>query len=189
MGFGTRLLILLLGILWDLMRDELNLLSSALKSTGLQLPYPSLGCSQCWLSYWLLILLQFPATISLSSVFWHGQLKVLISSFGLCQQFPSGSTVASGILWIKHILSSTLSFMNNIGLAPHFLAIVIIDSRFHIENCLSLYWVFLVLYFHFFPFDYQSKSMVLVDFNYLACSLCSLVVHSSVLCLSFLFLL
>ena len=87
---------------------------------------------------------QFHARISLNFRLRHGQLRVLISHLS-CQYF-SGPNSASGILWGRDMWSNTVSSMSNMQVFNHFLGNLIIYSRFHKENWLSLYWFF------FFPF-------------------------------------
>ena len=91
---------------------------------------------------------QFHARISLNFRLRHGQLRVLISRLS-CQYF-SGPNSASGILWGRDMWSNTVSSMSNMQVFNHFLGNLIIYSRFHKENWLSLYWFF------FFSFSFYS---------------------------------
>ena len=87
---------------------------------------------------------QFHARISLNFRLRHGQLRVLISHLS-CQYF-SGPNSASGILWGRDMWSNTVSSMSNMQVFNHFLGNLIIYSRFHKENWLSLYWFFFFLF-------------------------------------------
>lgn len=136
--FETKLLIPLLGIRWDSMRNKINLVSSAPKSTGLQLPNlsgatnlltKSLTHNPSPVSYQDFTQLQILAWPAESSELLTQSLTVLLR-VRLCFRYPQ---------YQIHVMQHYITFISNIDLLLHCLDNFITCSSFHIKNCLRLY--------------------------------------------------